>query len=69
MTHELGEIDTSQLVNAYRASMVLSLDSSFATWITISTLSAVRSSTRLILILPFSLALMIDSLTDSEVVE
>ena len=49
--------------------MVLSDDSSLATWITISTLSAVRSSTFLILILPFSLALIIDSLIDSEVVE
>ena len=35
---------------------------------TISTLSAVLSSTRRILILPFSFALMIDSLIDSVVV-
>ncbi len=48
--------------------MVLSLDSSLATCTMISTFSAVLSSTRRILILPFSLARMIDSLIDSVVV-
>ena len=47
--------------------MVLSDDSSGETWMMISTLSAVLSSTLRILILPFSLALMIDSLIDSVV--
>ncbi len=69
MTQALGEMDTSQSVKAYRASIVLSLDSSAATCIMISTFSAVLSSTLRILILPLSLALMIDSLIDSEVVE
>lgn len=48
--------------------MVLSLDSSGETWMMISTLSAVLSSTLRILILPLSLALMIESLIDSVVV-
>ena len=48
--------------------MVLSDDSSGETWMMISTLSAVLSSTLRILILPFSLALIIDYLIDSVVV-
>ena len=48
--------------------MVLSDDSSGDTCTMISTRSAVLSSTLRILILPLSLALMIDSLIDSVVV-
>ena len=48
--------------------MVLSDDSSGATCTMISAFSAVLSSTLRILILPLSLALMMDSLMDSVVV-
>ena len=44
MTVMLGEILCSQLVNAYSASMVLSGETPFGKWITISTFSAVLSS-------------------------
>ena len=62
ITQALGESATSQLVKAYRASMVLSGDTSFCSVMLISTPLLDMSSTFLILILPLSLALMIESI-------
>ena len=55
-------MDTSQLVQAYSASMVLSGDMSLWRVMTISAFSAVLSSTFLILIFPLSLAFIIESI-------
>ena len=63
-TQLLGAKLTSQSVNAYRASNILSGDTLFARWTTTSTLSAVLSSTFLILILPLSLAFKMLSMSD-----
>ena len=62
MTQELGEIDNSQSVKAYKASIVLSEETPGASWINISTSRAVLSSIFLILIFPFSLALIMLSI-------
>ena len=65
ITQQLGDILTSQLVNAYSASIVMSGEVPFIRWITISTFSEVLSSIFLILILPLSLALIIDSIREN----
>jgi hypothetical protein len=62
MMQELGESETSQSVKANSASMVLSEEIPGARCTCISTFSAVLSSIFLILILPLSLALMMDSM-------
>ena len=66
--HDSGEIETSQLVNAYKASIVLSGDIPDGKWTNISTLEDVLSSIFLILIFPLSLALIIESIKDVVVV-
>ena len=63
ITHAFGDMDTSQSVKAYRASMVLSGDTSFGRWMTMFTFPAVRSSIFLILIFPFSFAFRMESMT------
>ncbi|MCY1521707.1 hypothetical protein D9M68_565320 [compost metagenome] len=68
MIQVLGEIETSQAVKAYSASMVTSGEIPGASWTTISTLAAVLSSIFLILILPLSFADKILSITDPVVV-
>ena len=65
---ESGEIDTSQLVNAYKASIVLSGDIPEGRCIKISTLEDVLSSIFLIFIFPLSFALIIESIKDVVVV-
>src|SRR5690554_3301365 len=60
--HEFGDIETSQSVNAYRASMVLSGDDPAGKWIIISTFCAVLSSIFRIFIFPLSTAFRIDSI-------
>src|SRR5690554_1766072 len=68
ITQALGETDISQSVNAYRASMVMPGDWPGASWIWISTSLAVLSTTFFILIFPFSLALIMDSIKELVVV-
>ena len=68
ITQALGEIDTSQSVKAYSASMVISGDTPGASLIRISMSLAVLSITCLILIFPLSLALTIESIKDVVVV-
>ena len=63
MTQQHGVMLISQSVNAYSASIVLSLDTPGANCTRISTLSDVLSSTLRILIFPLSTALRIDSIT------
>ncbi|MBA7555957.1 hypothetical protein ES705_48651 [subsurface metagenome] len=62
MIQELGETEISQSLKAYNASIILSGDTPAARWINISTFSAVLSSIFFNLILPFSLALIIESI-------
>lgn len=69
ITQAFGEIVTWQSVNAYNASIVLSGDTSGWRWIRISTLSEVLSSIFLILIFPFSFALIILSIRSPVVLE
>ena len=64
MTVELGEILTSQSVKANNAPMVLSGLTLLAKCTTTSTSLAVLSSTRLILILPLSLAFKMLSISE-----
>ncbi len=64
----LGDIETSQSVNAYNASTVWSTETPAGNWISISTRSAVLSTTFRILILPLSLALRIESIIPPVVV-
>ena len=63
MTQQLGEMLTSQSVNAYSASIVLSEEVPGARCTSISTLAAVLSSTLRILIFPLSTAFKIESIT------
>ena len=67
--HANGEIETSQFVKLYSASIVLSGEIPDGMVIAISTFSAVLSSIFLIFILPLSLALRIDCINDVVVVE
>ena len=60
ITQDRGDIEISQLVKLYSASIVLSGDIPGGILIAISTCSAVLSSTFLILIFPLSFALRID---------
>ena len=69
ITQQFGEMLTSQSVNLYRASSVLSDDTPGVRCTRISTLAAVRSSTLRTFILPFSTARVILSIRDSEVRE
>ena len=62
ITHAFGEMETSQSVKAYRASIIISGETSLASKMLISTSSEVLSSIFLILILPFSLAFKILSI-------
>ena len=64
ITQQLGEMFTSQSLNAYKASIVLSEDTPLARWIWISTSAAVLSSTFLALIFPLSIAFKIESISD-----
>ena len=68
ITHEFGEIDISQLVNAYKASIILSGDTPEGKWIIISATAEVLSSIFLIFILFFSVARTIESIKESVVV-
>ena len=68
MTQPNGEMEFSQLVKAYKASMVLSGDNPEGRCIKISTSAAVLSSIFLIFILPLSLALRIESIKEDVVV-
>ena len=68
MTHEFAESEISQSVNAYSASIVTSGDTSGLRVISMRTVAAVLSSMCLIFILPFSLALFMDSVRLSVVV-
>ena len=61
ITQQLGEIDTSQSVKAYKASIVLSLEVPGVRCSCISTSDAVISSTLRIFSFPFSTAFVIDS--------
>ena len=61
---QLGETDTSQLVKAYSASIVVSGEMPGAKCINISTSRAVLSSILRIFILPLSLAIIIDSINE-----
>ena len=61
MTQQLGEMEISQSVKAYKASIVLSLEVPGVRCNCISTSDAVISSTLRIFIFPFSTALVIDS--------
>ena len=63
-----GDIETSQLVKAKRASIVLSGDTPEGKWINISTSDDVLSSIFLTLIFPLSFAFKIDSIRDDDVV-
>ena len=65
---EFGEIDTSQSVKAYRASIVLSGETPGNKCTIISASMEVLSSIFLILILPLSFALITDSINDPVVV-
>ena len=65
---EFGEILTSQSVNAYNASNVLSGDVPGVKCIIISAFADVLSSIFLTFIFPFSFALMIDSIKEPVVV-
>ena len=69
ITQDRGEIEISQLVKLYSASIVLSGDIPEGIVIKISTFSAVLSSTFLILIFPRSFALRIDCINEDVVVE
>ena len=64
-----GEIEFSQFVNAYKASIVVSGDTFGGKCTKISTSAAVLSSIFFILIFPFSLALIILSINEVVVVE
>ena len=68
ITHALGEIELSQLVNAYNASMVLSVEIPLGNCISTSTSLAVLSTTFFIFILPLSLAFRILSIRPPVVV-
>ena len=63
-----GEIESSQSVKLYKASMVLSGEIPEGNEIAISTNSEVLSSTFLILILPFSFAFKIELINEVVVV-
>ena len=65
---ELGEIETSQSVKAYKASSVLSGETPGAKWMITSTFAEVLSSIFFILIFPFSFAFKTDSIKDPVVV-
>ena len=67
ITQHSGEMDTSQSVNAYNASIHTDGEMSAGTSMTISTFWAVLSTICLILILPSSLTLTIESLTPAVV--
>ena len=67
MTQAFGLMVVSQSVKAYRASMVLSGDTSAGRWMMISTWSVVMSSIFLILIFPLSFAFRMLSMTMWEV--
>ena len=69
MTQQFGDMLTSQSVNLYRASSVLSDDTPGVRCTRISTLAAVRSSTLRTFIFPFSTARVILSMSDSDVRE
>ena len=69
MTQALGDIDISQLVKAYNASIVTSGEIPLARSIKISTSAAVLSTTFLILIFPLSFALIMESIKEVVVVE
>ena len=68
ITQHKGDIEFSQLVNAYNASIVLSGEIPFGKCTKISTLAAVLSSIFFILIFPFSFAFKIESISDEVVV-
>ena len=68
MIQHNGEIEFSQLVKAYNASIVLSGDILGGKCTNISTFAAVLSSIFLILILPLSLAFRMLSISDEVVV-
>ncbi len=68
ITQAFGEMDTSQSVNAYRASMVISGEVPGARLTSISISAAVLSTTFLILILPLSFAFTMESMRDEVVV-
>ena len=69
ITHERGEIETSQSVKRYKASIVLSGEIPVGIVIAISTCSAVLSSIFFILIFPFSFAFSIELINVVVVVE
>ena len=69
ITQLSGEIEDSQSVKAYSASIVLSGEIPGGRYINISTFSAVLSSIFLILIFPLSLAFSILSINDEVLVE
>src|SRR5690606_4443427 len=62
ITHPKGDMGVSQLVNAYKASIVLSGEIPGGKCTKISTFAAVLSSILLIFILPLSLAFKIESI-------
>ena len=62
MTQQFGEIDTSQLVNEYSASIVTSGDTPLTKLIIISIFSAVLSSILFIFNLPELFAFTIESI-------
>ena len=62
ITHEFGETDNSQSVQAYKASIVLSEETPAARYTKISAVAAVLSSIFLILIFPLSFAFRIESI-------
>ena len=64
ITHANGEIDISQSVNLYKASIVLSGDIPEGSVMDISTCSDVLSSIFFILILPLSFALIIELINE-----
>ena len=67
ITQQLGDSCNSQEVNAYRASIALSLEVPGCRLIMILAVREVLSSTRLILILPLSLAFIMVSMRVSVV--
>ena len=68
ITQPRGEIDVSQFVKAYKASMVLSGEIPEGKCTNISTSAAVLSSIFFILIFPLSLAFKIESIKDDVLV-
>ena len=65
---ELGDIETSQSVKAYKASIVLSGETPEERWMIISAAADVLSSIFFIFILPFSFALRTESIKELVVV-